>query len=165
MMRTGSTTTSFWLTEESMPLKLRAMIGLIPLLAVQVLDEDAIRPVLPEFHKRTEWFLANRKDLIKRVAEIEIRGEEPRRHMLLALPGRNRLERALRYLLDESEFLSPYGVRSLSRVYKDRPYVFRADGDTHEYKVAYVPGDMDSTGSLVATRIGVGRFGSQSIFC
>jgi hypothetical protein len=50
----------------------------------------------------------------------------------------------LRYLLDEAEFLSPYGVRSLSRVYKDRPYVFRADGDDREYTVAYVPGDMDS---------------------
>ena len=64
--------------------------------------------------------------------------------MLLGLPGRDRLERALRYVLDEREFLSPYGVRSLSRAYKDRPYVFRAEGDTHDYPVAYVPGDMDS---------------------
>ena len=50
----------------------------------------------------------------------------------------------MRTLLDEAEFLSPHGVRSLSRVYKDRPYVFRADGDGHEYAVAYVPGDRDS---------------------
>src|SRR5437879_10608116 len=129
---------------KSTPLKLRALIWLIPLLAVQFLYEADIRPALPEFHKRTEWFLANRKDLVKQVAEIEIRGDEPRRHMLLSLPGRARLERALRYLLDESEFLSPHGVRSLSRVYKDRSYVFRADGDAHEYAVAYVPGDMDT---------------------
>ena len=129
---------------QSTPLKLRALIGLIPLLAVQVLNEDEIRPALPDFPKRAEWFLANRKDLIKRVAEIEIRGVEPHRRLLLSLPGRNRLERALRYLLDESEFLSPHGVRSLSRVYKDRPYVFRADGDAREYRVAYVPGDMDT---------------------
>src|SRR5947208_5906112 len=128
----------------STPLKLRALIGLIPLLAVQVLEEDSIRPVLPDFHKRAEWFLANRKQLVKRLAEIEIQGDEPHRRLLLSLPGRKRLERALRYLLDESEFLSPHGVRSLSRAYKDRPYVFRADGDAHEYTVAYVPGDMDT---------------------
>src|SRR5439155_25944783 len=129
---------------KSTPLKLRALIGLIPLLAVQILNEDDIRPKLPEFHKRAEWFLANRRDLVKRIAEIEIRGAEPRRSLLLSLPGKKRLERALRYLLDESEFLSPHGVRSLSRVYLDRPYVFRADGDSHEYSVEYVPGDMDS---------------------
>jgi hypothetical protein len=128
----------------STPLKLRALIGLIPLLAVQILNEEDVRSALPEFHKRTEWFLLNRKALLKRVADVEVRGEEPRRCMLLGLPGRDRLERALRYLLDEREFLSPHGVRSLSRVYKDRPYVFRADGDVHEYSVAYVPGDMDS---------------------
>ena len=129
----------------STPLKLRALIGLIPLLAVQVLDEDVIRQHLPEFGKRAGWFLANRKGVIKRVADIETRGDEPHRHMLLSLPGRDRLERALRYLLDEHEFLSPYGVRSLSRAYKDRPYVFRSDGDGREYQVAYVPGDMDSS--------------------
>ncbi len=128
----------------STPLKLRALIGLIPLLAVQVLDEESHRPKLPEFHKRAVWFLANRKQLVKRLADIEIQGQEPHRRMLLSLPGRKRLERALRYLLNENEFLSPHGVRSLSRVYRDRPYVFRADGDDHEYTVAYVPGDMDS---------------------
>src|SRR2546421_12619035 len=58
----------------STPLKLRALIGLIPLLAVQVLEEDSIRPALPDFHKRAEWFLANRKQLVKRLAEIEIQG-------------------------------------------------------------------------------------------
>ncbi|HXD16726.1 MAG TPA: hypothetical protein VN654_06900 [Vicinamibacterales bacterium] len=127
----------------STPLKLRALIGLIPLLAVHVLVEDGTKQGLPEFAKRADWFLANRKILIKSLAEIEIEGVEPHRRWLLSLPGRNRLERALRYLLDEREFLSPHGVRSLSRVYKDRPYVFRADGD-REYEVAYVPGDMDS---------------------
>lgn len=128
----------------STPLKLRALIGLIPLLAVQVLDENVIRQGLPEFARRADWFLRNRKGVIKRLAEIESRGVEPHRHLLLSLPGRHRLERALQYLLDEREFLSPHGVRSLSRVYKDRPYVFRSDGDNREYQVAYVPGDMDS---------------------
>jgi len=128
----------------STPLKLRALIGLIPLLAVQILDEDPLRPALPDFSKRADWFLAYRKDFIKGVTEFEVRGVEPHRHALLSLPGRTRLERALRYVLDENEFLSPYGVRSLSRVYKDHPYVFRAAGDDREYTVAYVPGDMDS---------------------
>jgi hypothetical protein len=64
--------------------------------------------------------------------------------MLLSRPGQDRLARTLRYLLDVSEFLSPHGVRFLSRVYKDRLYVFRADGDDREYSVAYLPGDMDT---------------------
>src|SRR5262245_21070569 len=128
----------------STPLKLRALIGLIPLLAVQILDEDPLRPALPDFSKRADWFLAYRKDFIKGVTEFEVRGVEPHRHALLSLPGRTRLERALRYVLDENEFLSPYGVRSLSRVYKDHPYVFRAPSGDREYTVAYVPGDMDS---------------------
>jgi hypothetical protein len=83
--------------------------------------------------------------VIKRVADIETRGVEPNRRLLLSLPGRDRLERALRYLLDAHEFLSPHGVRSLSRAYKDCPYVFRSDSDDREYQVAYVPGDMDSS--------------------
>src|SRR5436853_1152056 len=103
-----------------------------------------MRPILSEVHQSAEWFPAKRKQFAKRLSEMEIQGEEPHRRLLLSLPGRKRLERALRYLLDESEFLSPHGVRSLSRVYKDRPYVFRADGDAHEYAVAYVPGDMDT---------------------
>jgi hypothetical protein len=126
----------------STPLKLRALIGFIPLLAVHVLEEDLVR-ALPEFMQRTDWFLENRKDLVMRVAELEVGGQAPHRHLLLSLPGRERLERSLKRLLDETEFLSPYGVRSLSRVYKDHPYVFRADGDSREFPVAYVPGDMD----------------------
>ena len=138
------------LNGQSTPLKLRALIGLIPLLAVQVLEnEDDIRPNLPDFHGRTfEWFLSNRKDLISRAsAEIEVQGHRAAlaAAWLLSLPGRKRLERALRYLLDESEFLSPYGIRSLSRTYKDRPYVFRATRATFtNTPVAYVPGDMDN---------------------
>src|SRR5205823_760902 len=109
-----------------------------PLLAVAVLEEDVIHRHLPGFQKRTLWFLEYRKDLFRHIALLEHKGEAGRRRLLLALTGRQRLERALRYLLDEREFLSPYGVRSLSAVYRDRPYVFRAAGK--EYRVAYVPG-------------------------
>lgn len=77
---------------------------------------------------------SNRKDLVKRITDLEVSGAKPSRRLLLSLPGRTRLKRSLRYLLDEGEFLSPYGVRSLSRIYKDRT----------EYHVPYVPGDSDS---------------------
>src|SRR5919198_1979504 len=88
------------------------------------------------------WFLESRKDLFRHIACLQPKGEVGQRRMLLALAHRQRLERALRYLLDEREFLSPYGVRSLSAVYRDQPYVFRADGQ--EYRVGDVPGDMDT---------------------
>ena len=125
------------------PLKLRALIGLIPLLAVLVLDEEPFGE-LPDFRQRALWFLEHRKDLVKRIADLEVSGAKPSRRLLLSLPGRTRLERSLRYLLDEGEFLSPYGVRSLSRIYKDRPYSFRPEGQSTEYYVPYVPGDSDS---------------------
>ena len=124
------------------PIKLRGLVGFIPLLAVLVLDEEKIRPKLPELHKRVEWFMAHRRSLFKRTGEIEVQGQEPRRRMLFSLPGKQRLERALGYLFDEAEFLSPHGVRSLSRVYAETPYEFRADG--RAWTVAYSPGDMET---------------------
>jgi hypothetical protein len=126
----------------SVPLRLRSLVGIIPLLAVHILEEEIIHWNLRPFEKRMNWFLRNRKDLLRHISSMEMRGEAPRRRSLLALPNRQRLERALRYLLDENEFLSPYGVRSLSRVYKDQPFVFRSGGQ--DYTVAYVPGDSDS---------------------
>ena len=128
---------------ESVPLKFRAMIGIIPLLAVYTLEEEVIHPNLPEFEKRMFWFLEHRKDALKHVGAMEEQGETPRRRRLLALPTRERLVRSLGYLLDESEFLSPFGVRSLSKVYESKPYVFKWDGDGRKFTVGYVPGDMD----------------------
>jgi Glycosyl hydrolase family 63 C-terminal domain len=125
--------------DRSVPLKVRSLVGWIPLLAVEVLDEDHL---LPEFVRRTEWFLTYRKELSKQIAYLQPKGEAPDRKLLLALPSRQRLERALRHLLDEEEFLSPYGVRSLSKVHLKEPYVFRDEG--REYRVGYVPGDMDT---------------------
>jgi hypothetical protein len=130
------------LGDQSVPMRVRSLVGWLPLLAVTVLDEEVIRANLPEFHKRTVWFLKYRQDLYHHIALLERKGEAGHRRMLLALAGRQRLERALRYLLDEREFLSPYGVRSLSAVYRDQPYVFRAGGS--DYRVQYVPGDMDA---------------------
>jgi hypothetical protein len=93
---------------------------------------------LPGFAKRMRWFLYNRRDVTDEIACLHA-GDG---HRLLALPRRDRLERVLRYLLDESEFLSPHGIRSVSRVHLDHPYVLRAGGE--EYRVAYVAGESDS---------------------
>ncbi|HJZ58514.1 MAG TPA: glucosidase, partial [Gemmataceae bacterium] len=126
----------------SVPLKLRGMMGVIPLLAVHILDERVIHPNLPEFEKRLRWFRDNRRDLLKHVSALEVRGEVGGRQLLLALPTRDRLARVLGYLLDEREFLSPFGVRSLSRVYAADPYTFEAGG--RAFSVRYVPADMDT---------------------
>jgi hypothetical protein len=119
------------------PLRFRSMVGIIPLFAVEVLHGAELER-LPGFTKRMRWFLENRKDLASQIAYLSVRKE----HRLLAIPSRERLVRVLHYVLDEKEFLSPYGVRSLSRVYKDNPYAVRVNGEA--YRVAYVPGESDS---------------------
>jgi hypothetical protein len=123
----------------AIPLKVRSLVGLIPLLAVEVLDHDLIR-TLPGFRKRMDWFLEHRPDL-KELSSYCSRGEGPsaQGRLLLAIPSRARLERVLRYLLDENEFLSPFGIRSLSRVHREHPYQFHVQGQ--EYRVDYDPGE------------------------
>ncbi len=108
-------------------LRIRSLVGIIPLLAVEVLDDRTIAR-LPGFQKRLRWFLDNRRDLAEHVSYLEAQGPRGSGRRLLAIPSRPRLERILRYVLDENEFLSPYGVRSLSRVHKDRPYTCSAGG-------------------------------------
>jgi hypothetical protein len=125
----------------SMPLKVRSLVGAIPLIAVEVLDSRQVER-LPGFKKRLSWFLENRKDLAQQLSFME-RGRDVR--MLLALPTKERLVRVLRYLLDENEFLSPYGLRSMSRVHKDRPYVLAVNGE--EFRVDYDPAES-TTGSF-----------------
>ncbi|HSS43831.1 MAG TPA: glucosidase, partial [Thermoanaerobaculia bacterium] len=119
------------------PLRVRSMVGLVPLFAAEILEEQPIAS-LPGFRKRMEWFLENRKDLSRHISYMET-GGHGHGHRLLAIPTRERLERVLRYLLDEKEFLSPYGIRALSRVYGERPYTFRVGAN--EYRVAYDPGE------------------------
>jgi hypothetical protein len=116
----------------------------IPLFAVEVLEERTIQR-LPGFRKRMEWFLKNRPDLARHIAYCECSTDDvrdPEHHRLLAIPSRDRLVRVLRYVLDENEFLSPYGVRALSRYHRDQPFVFRACGE--EQRVTYVPGESDT---------------------
>jgi hypothetical protein len=90
-----------------------------------------------------EWFLKYRSDLARHISYMQRKhGNTTHGHRLLAIPSRERLERVLHYVLDENEFLSPYGVRSLSRVHRDRPYVVQLCGQ--EQRVGYVPGESDS---------------------
>jgi hypothetical protein len=123
------------------PLKIRSLVGLMPLIAVEVLEEQQYAH-LEGFKKRMEWFLQNRQDVARQIACMHPRemGDGVRR--LLALPSRERLERVLRYLLDESEFLSPYGIRSVSQVHGEHPYEIRVDGAVH--RVQYDPGESTS---------------------
>ncbi len=121
------------------PLKVRSMVGLIPLFAGTTLDADVFDR-FPQFNKRVQWFLSNRPELGEAVASIHDKGSGQRR--LLSLLDRRRLVRVLTRMLDEEEFLSPYGVRALSRAHRDHPFVLSADGRT--YRVDYEPGESQT---------------------
>ena len=122
------------------PLKIRSMVGLIPLFAVETLEPDLLEK-LPGFKRRLDWFIEHRHDLTDNVACMRTPGLGERR--LLSVVTGDRLQRVLRYLLDEREFLSPHGVRALSRYHKDNPYVLPVNG--RDYRVDYEPGES-STG-------------------
>ena len=123
-------------TGESFPMRVRSMVGLIPLFAVDTIEAAQLAK-LDGFRRRMEWFIRNQPELCSNIASITREGEEDRR--LLAICQADRLRRVLEKMLDETEFLSPYGVRSLSRYHLDHPYVMRVDGVLH--RVAYDPGD------------------------
>ncbi len=125
--------------QSNIPLRVRSIVGLIPLLAVEVLEEPLIQK-LPGFYKRMMWFIENRSDLDQNIAltRTTSRGES----RLLSLLSIERLKRVLAYMLDENEFLSPFGIRSLSRIYEDKPFVFSGDGEIYEVK--YVPGESNT---------------------
>jgi len=124
---------------ERFTLKVRSMVGLIPLFAVEVLDEEIFQQ-MPEFTARLEWFLQNRPDLANLISRWGERGKN-QRHLLSLLRG-HRMKRLLKRMLDEQEFLSPYGVRALSRIHLDQPYRLYANGS--EFTVQYKPGEGDS---------------------
>jgi hypothetical protein len=122
------------------PLKVRSLVGLIPLLAVQTLEPTVLERH-DGFRRRLEWFIQHRRDLTGNVACMRTPGKGERR--LLSIVDGERLRRILSVMLDEREFLSPYGIRAISRVHRDQPYVLRVDGN--EYRVDYEPAES-STG-------------------
>jgi hypothetical protein len=118
----------------NVPLKVRSLVGLLPLITVEVY-EDAMLESLPGFHKRLLWFRKFRKDLPAHISHFE----HVRDRRLLSLANRDRLLSMLRYMLDENEFLSPFGIRSVSKYHQQHPYEFTADGTVH--RVDYEPGE------------------------
>ncbi|MHB8217826.1 MAG: MGH1-like glycoside hydrolase domain-containing protein [Candidatus Sulfotelmatobacter sp.] len=122
------------------PMKIRSMVGLIPLFAVETLEPDVLDR-LPDFKRRLEWFIENRPDLMENFACMGSEGTGERR--LLSIANQNQLRRILKYMLDEREFLSPYGIRALSQFHRENPYVLRVNGVEH--RVDYEPGES-STG-------------------
>ncbi|MDB4948191.1 MAG: uncharacterized protein JWM27_840 [Gemmatimonadetes bacterium] len=120
-------------------LKVRSLVGLIPLLAVETLDAELLGR-LPGFRARLEWFLANRPDLVGDAASVTRVGEDDRR--LFAVVSADRLRAILARMLDEREFLSPYGIRSLSRWHAEHPFRLQVDGSA--YEVGYEPAESRS---------------------
>jgi hypothetical protein len=120
-------------------LKVRSMVGLIPLFAVETLEPEIV-DALPGFKKRMLWFIENRPRFRDNVTSATTRDGKVRR--LLSIVNAERLPRVMRFMLDEGEFLSPYGVRALSQFHRDHPYVFQIDG--HEYRVDYQPAESNS---------------------
>jgi len=125
--------------EGNQPLKIRSMVGLIPLFAVGTIEPEMLDK-LPDFKKRLYWFIENRPDLIGNVSCMQTPGTGERR--LLAVAYRDRLERVLRVMLDESEFLSQHGIRALSKHHENDPYVLQVNGETH--RVDYEPGESSN---------------------
>jgi hypothetical protein len=120
------------------PLRVRSLVGALPLIAVEVLDERKFGH-LEGFNRRMRWFLENRPDVTRSIACMRPRQADGGAHRLLSIPTRDRLQRVLRYLLDETEFLSPHGIRSVSRVHAEHPYQFDVMGEP--YRVDYVPAE------------------------
>jgi hypothetical protein len=120
------------------PLRIRSAVGLIPIFAAEALDDEELHR-LPYFEQRLRWFLDNKPALAKHIGVTRRNGMERR---LLAIPPRERLLRVLRYALDENELLSPYGIRSLSRVYKQHPYVLDLGGQRLE--IGYAPAESET---------------------
>ncbi len=124
---------------EVIPLKLRSMVGLVPLIAIEVIRANLLT-ALPGFKKRVDWFLAHQPDLARHVSFCT--SSDGHDVMLISIVDRTRLQRILRVVLDEAEFLSSHGIRSLSKAYEREPFTFCMKEDCHY--VRYAPGESDS---------------------
>ena len=120
-------------------LKIRSMVGLIPLFAVETIEPEIIE-ALPGFQRRMQWFIDNRPEFRDHVATK--RRPDGKVRLLLSIVGCKQLPRVLKLMLDENEFLSPYGIRSLSRYHRDAPYVVEVNG--REHRVDYQPAESNS---------------------
>ena len=121
---------------ERIPMRVRSMVGLIPLHAAQVMGPELLEK-MPSFRRRLRWFIENRPDLTANMACMKTEGHHERR--LFSIATQPQLSRILGTMLDEHEFLSPYGIRALSRYHMDHPYTLEIDGMLHS--VNYEPGE------------------------
>ena len=125
-------------------LKVRSLVGLVPLFAVETLEPETLEQ-LPGFKKRMEWFVNNRPDLRQNVGCMESPGIGARRLLAICYkpPGggeqQNKLRRILERMLDENEFLSPYGIRSVSKYHQEHPYCLKLNEE--EYNIDYEPAE------------------------
>ncbi len=125
--------------DRHLKLKVRSLVGLIPLLAIETIEPETL-DMLPGFKKRLEWFIKNRPDLRRNVACMETPGMGARR--LLAIVACDKLPRLLQKMLNESEFLGDYGIRSLSKYHQTHPYIFETEG--MRFRVDYEPAESSS---------------------
>ena len=124
---------------EAFPLKVRSLVGLMPLIAVETINAETL-DALPGLKRSMAWLTAHRPDLASHLAQSDVKGEGERH--LFAIPDEERLRRILGYMLDEDEFLSPYGLRSLSKVHDGRPYSLTVGGQT--FGIEYQPAESRS---------------------
>ncbi|NNE45314.1 MAG: glucosidase, partial [Rhodothermales bacterium] len=118
------------------PIRVRSFVGLIPLLAVEVIEPELLE-MLPRFRRRMEWFAEYRPELMQHISGMGLPGRNNRR--LLSLVDRSKLVRVMERVLDPNKFLSPFGLRSLSQQHADEPFVLHVDGSEH--RVEYEPGE------------------------
>ena len=118
------------------PLKVRSLVGLIPLFAVETIEPEVVDR-LPGFKRRMDWFIDNRPDLTQNLACMRTPGRGERR--LMSMVNQDRLRSILKLMLDEQEFLSPYGIRSVSQHHLKHPYKLGVNGDEH--RVDYEPAE------------------------
>ena len=121
---------------EHVPMKVRSMVGLVPLFAVNTLETELLNR-MPSFHRRLEWFIEHRPDLIGNCASMSRAGEGKRR--LFAIVNPDQLRCILKIMLDEREFLSPYGIRALSRIHQASPFILTMNGT--DYRIDYEPAE------------------------
>ena len=124
---------------DALPLRVRSLVGLMPLYAVQTLSPELL-DALPAFRRRLEWFIKNRSDLTGNLACMQTEGHKERR--LFAVATRPQLQRILAVMLDEKEFFSPHGIRALSAYHRDHPYMVELDGQHHS--VHYEPAESQA---------------------
>ena len=124
---------------DSISLKLRSIVGLIPMFAVEIIEHDTLEK-LPNFTKRMDWILKNKPELANLVSHWEVEGKGGKH--LMSILRKTRLKRVLGRMVDEKEFLSDYGIRSMSKIYEDEPFKFTVGGQN--FTVKYTPAESDS---------------------